>query len=116
LLHRLAFLRAAGVRRQQTGDLRHGGKPCSRRRGFAEKRLSVFAEEEDGRGLAGVVGGFPVPAPEVSEASNAASIAARRIGASTRSPRSRAQADDGPPRGWQAQRARPEWSRAGWRS
>jgi hypothetical protein len=61
LLHRLALFGAAGVRRQQAGDLRQGGEPRSRRRGFAEKRLSVFAEEEDGRGLAGVVGGFPAP-------------------------------------------------------
>ena len=43
------------------GDFRQHGKPRCRRRGFAEKRLSVFAQEQDARGLARLVGVFPVP-------------------------------------------------------
>ncbi|WP_255607776.1 hypothetical protein [Methylosinus sp. Sm6] len=61
LLKRLALFRATGVCRKEAGDFRECGKPCCRRRGFAEKRASVFAEEQDGRDLAGVVGRFPVP-------------------------------------------------------
>ena len=41
--------------------LASSGKPRSRRVGFAEQRLSVFAQEKDGRGLAGVIGRLPVP-------------------------------------------------------
>ena len=61
LLEGLALGGAAGVGREKAGDLGQGGKPGSRRVGFAEQRLSVFAEEEDGRGLAGVIGRLPVP-------------------------------------------------------
>ena len=61
LLKRLAFLGTARVRRQQRDDFRQHGKPCSRRGGFAEKRLSVFAQEQDCRDLARLIGGFPVP-------------------------------------------------------
>src|SRR5690606_14759846 len=61
LLERLALLGAARMRRQEAGDFGEGGKPCRRRRGLAEKRLSVFAQEQDGRRLASVIGGLPVP-------------------------------------------------------
>ena len=37
------------------------GKRGGRRRGFAEKRVAVFAQEQDRRRLAGVIGGLPVP-------------------------------------------------------
>ncbi len=46
---------------QQTRDLAELGNGRGRRTGFAQKRLSVFAEHEDGGGLAGFVGGLPVP-------------------------------------------------------
>ena len=49
LLEGLALGGAAGVGGEKAGDLGQGGKPGSRRVGFAEQRLSVFAEEEDGR-------------------------------------------------------------------
>ena len=61
LLEGLALGGAAGVSREKAGDLGQGGKAQSRRVGFAEQRLSVFAEKEDGRGLAGVIGRLPVP-------------------------------------------------------
>ncbi len=44
LLEALAFFGAAGLRRQQPGDLRQRIEPGNRRTDFAEKRLSVFAE------------------------------------------------------------------------
>ena len=46
---------------EKAGDLGQGGKPGCRRVGFTEQRLSVFAEEEDGRRLAGVIGRLPIP-------------------------------------------------------
>jgi hypothetical protein len=61
LLEGLAFGRAPRMRWQKAGDLRQRDKQCSRRTGFAEKRLSVFAQEQDGRCLAGVIGRLPVP-------------------------------------------------------
>ena len=61
LLKGLALGRAPRMRRQKAGDLRQRDKPCSRRTGFAEKRLSVFAQEQDGRRLAGVICRLPVP-------------------------------------------------------
>ena len=61
LLQCLTFLGAARVRRQEAGDFRDGGKPCSRRSGFAEKRLAVFLKEQHGRRFAGVVGRLPGP-------------------------------------------------------
>ena len=61
LLTGLSLLGPARVRRQQPGDLAQRCEPCCRRRGFAEKRLSVFAHEEDGCRFAGVIGRLPVP-------------------------------------------------------
>ncbi len=61
LLKGLGLLGPARVGRQQPCDLGQRGEPCSRRCGFAEKRLSVFAQEQHGRRLAGVVGRLPVP-------------------------------------------------------
>lgn len=61
LLKGLRLLGPARVGRQQPGDLGQRGEPCSRRCGFAEKRLSVLAQKQDGRRFAGVVGRFPVP-------------------------------------------------------
>ncbi len=49
------------MRRQESGDLRKSGKTCSRRCGLTEKRFSVFAQEEDCRDLACLIGRFPVP-------------------------------------------------------
>jgi len=68
---------------EKAGDL---VKAESREAGESALRTapSVFAEEEDGRGLAGVIGRLPVQAPEASEAPKAASMAVRRIAASTR--------------------------------
>jgi hypothetical protein len=60
-LKRLALLRATGVRRQKTGDVRQGGKPCNRSVGFTEKRASVLAQEQDGRAFAGFIGRLPIP-------------------------------------------------------
>jgi hypothetical protein len=66
------------------------GKTCSRRCGFAEKRLSVFAQEQDCRDLAGLIGGLSSPRrPMASDAPKAVSMAERRIAASMRWPRSR---------------------------
>ena len=45
LLEGLALGGAAGVGGEKAGDLGQGGKPGSRSVGFAEQRLSVFAEE-----------------------------------------------------------------------
>lgn len=61
LLERLAFEGAAGVRGKQTGDFCHQRQGSGRRAGFLQKRFAVFAEEENGRCLAGVVGQLPVP-------------------------------------------------------
>ncbi len=61
LLKGLALGGAAGVGGEKAGDLGKGGKPGCRRVGFTEQRLSVFAEEEDGRRLAGVIGRLPIP-------------------------------------------------------
>ena len=61
LLERLAFRRTPRMRRQQAADLRQRREPRRRSSGFAEKRMSVFAQEQDGRGLAGVIGRLPVP-------------------------------------------------------
>jgi hypothetical protein len=61
LLEGLALGGAAGVGREKASDLDQGGKAQSRRVGFTEQRLSIFAEEEDGRGLAGIIGRLPVP-------------------------------------------------------
>ena len=61
LLERLALLGAARMRRQETGDFGDGGKPRRRRRGLAEKRLSEFAQEQDGCDFTGVISRLPVP-------------------------------------------------------
>jgi hypothetical protein len=61
LLERLAFKGAAGVRGKQTGDFCDQRQGSGRRAGFVQKRFAVFAEEENGRCLAGVVGQLPVP-------------------------------------------------------
>ncbi len=61
LLERLAFLGSARVRRQQSDDARQHGKPCSRRVGLAEQRLSVFAQKQDRRDFARLIGGLPIP-------------------------------------------------------
>ena len=47
--------------REKAGDLREHRQRRGRRPGFAEKRLAVFAQEQHGRRLAGVIGGLPVP-------------------------------------------------------
>ncbi|CEG06714.1 hypothetical protein BN961_00084 [Afipia felis] len=60
-LEGLRFLRAARVRRHQAGDLDELRQDRRRVAGFTEKRLSVFAQKEDGRGFAGVIGRLPVP-------------------------------------------------------
>ena len=46
---------------EKARDLRQHRQRGGRRPGFAEKRVAVFAEEQDRRRLAGVVGGLPIP-------------------------------------------------------
>ena len=61
LLEALRHVGTARVRRHQPDDLGELRQDRLRRAGFAEKRLSVFAQHEDGRDLACLVGRFPVP-------------------------------------------------------
>ncbi|CEG10271.1 hypothetical protein BN961_03709 [Afipia felis] len=61
LLEGLRLLGAARVGGQKSRDLAEQRNRRSRRPGFAQKRLSVFAEHEDGCGFAGVIGVLPVP-------------------------------------------------------
>ena len=61
LLEGLRLLGAARMRRHQAGDLGKLRQDRGGGAGLAEKRLSVFAQHEDGRDLAGFVGGLPVP-------------------------------------------------------
>lgn len=61
LLERLAGLRPARMGRHERGDLLDHRQPGLRRTGFTEDRASVFTQEQDLRGLAGVIGRFPVP-------------------------------------------------------
>lgn len=61
LLEALAFVGATGLRGQQPRDLLQQREPGNRRGGFAEKRLSVFAQEQHRGDFAGLVGQLPVP-------------------------------------------------------
>src|SRR3546814_13784995 len=61
LLEGLALLRSACVGGKKVGDLCQPGQGCGRRSGFTDKRLSVFAQEEERRDFAGLTGTLPVP-------------------------------------------------------
>ena len=61
LLERLALHGAARMGGEEVRDLRQHRQQGGRRTGSTEKRLAVFADEEDRHRLAGVVGGFPIP-------------------------------------------------------
>ena len=58
---RLALLGTARMGGKKACDLHEQRKRRGRRAGFAKERLSVFAQEQNRRGFAGVVGRFPVP-------------------------------------------------------
>jgi hypothetical protein len=61
LLERLGFLRATGMRWQKPRDLRQRGKPRRGRGGLTKERPSKLPQEENGCGLAGVIGHLPGP-------------------------------------------------------
>src|SRR3546814_5958879 len=61
LLEGLALLRSPCVGGKKVGDLCQHGQGCGRRSGFTDKRISVFAQEEDRRDFAGLIGRLPVP-------------------------------------------------------
>src|SRR3546814_9535353 len=52
---------SACVGGKKVGDLCQHGQGCGRRSGFTDKRISVFAQEEDRRDFAGLIGRLPVP-------------------------------------------------------
>ena len=61
LLERLRRLRPARMGGEQRRHLLDHRQRGERRRGFAEDRVPVFAQEQNLRRLAGVVGGLPIP-------------------------------------------------------
>ena len=61
LLEGLALRRTPRMRRQKVGDFRQRERPAAGEPDLRKKRTSVFAEEQDGRRLAGVIGRLPVP-------------------------------------------------------
>ena len=84
LLEGLRFLGTPGVGRQEPGNFRKLRQDCRRRPGFAEKCIAVFAQEEDGRRLAGIIGGLPVPsAGGIGRAEGGLHGAAQRGGVDT---------------------------------
>ena len=61
LLEGLALFGTAGVRGLKAGNLGEQRQCACWRAGFAEKRLSVFAQKQDGGAFANVIGGLPIP-------------------------------------------------------
>ena len=61
LLEGLALLRASPMAREQVGDLDQHRQQGGGRPGTRAHRAAKPAQEQDGRGLAGVVGALPVP-------------------------------------------------------
>jgi hypothetical protein len=87
LLQRLAFLGAAGLAGQEACNLRQRGQARRRRVGLAEDGRSELPQEEDRRGLAGLISGLPVPEAGSIGAPKAVSMIPRAALESTRCPR-----------------------------